>query len=118
MRLAPLAPTAWRSAPRHCGPREQVVANLTDGLVMLGIGVSLQPTGDSEPGPSFDRLSSEATGRTVPTTSRCLRCRTSPESSKRSTSSTSFTTSLPSCGASSKWRSARLIAAAASLTSP
>jgi hypothetical protein len=47
MRPAPLAPIAWRSAPRHCGPWEQVVANLTDGLVKLGIGVSLQPTGDS-----------------------------------------------------------------------
>jgi hypothetical protein len=47
MRLAPPAPTAWRSAPRHCGPWEQAVANLTDGLVKPGIGVSLQPTGDS-----------------------------------------------------------------------
>jgi len=41
------APVAWHSAPRRCGPWEQVVANLTDVLVKFGSGVSLQPTGDS-----------------------------------------------------------------------
>jgi hypothetical protein len=36
MRLAMLAPIAWRTPPRHYGPWGQVVANLTDGLVQLG----------------------------------------------------------------------------------
>jgi hypothetical protein len=47
MRLAMLAPIAWRTPPRHYGPWEQVVANLTDGLVELGIDVTLYATGDS-----------------------------------------------------------------------
>ena len=47
MHLTLPAPISWRSAPRHCGPWEQAVVNRTDGLVKLGIGVNLQPTGDS-----------------------------------------------------------------------
>jgi glycosyltransferase involved in cell wall biosynthesis len=47
MRLAMLAPIAWRTPPRHYGPWEQVVANLTDGLVQLGVDVTLYATGDS-----------------------------------------------------------------------
>ena len=47
MRLAMLAPIAWRTPPREYGPWEQVVANLTNGLVQLGIDVTLYATGDS-----------------------------------------------------------------------
>jgi glycosyltransferase involved in cell wall biosynthesis len=47
MRVAMLAPIAWRTPPRQYGPWEQVVANLTDGLVQLGIDVTLYATGDS-----------------------------------------------------------------------
>jgi glycosyltransferase involved in cell wall biosynthesis len=47
MRVAMLAPIAWRTPPRQYGPWEQVVATLTDGLVQLGIDVTLYATGDS-----------------------------------------------------------------------
>jgi glycosyltransferase involved in cell wall biosynthesis len=47
MRVAMLAPIAWRTPPHQYGPWEQVVATLTDGLVQLGIDVTLYATGDS-----------------------------------------------------------------------
>jgi glycosyltransferase involved in cell wall biosynthesis len=47
MRLAMLAPIAWRVPPRHYGPWEQFVSLLTEGLVRRGIEVTLFATGDS-----------------------------------------------------------------------
>ncbi|WP_259070812.1 glycosyltransferase family 4 protein [Mucilaginibacter sp. X4EP1] len=47
MKVAVLAPVAWRTPPRHYGPWEQVASNITEGLVKLGIDVSLFATGDS-----------------------------------------------------------------------
>ena len=47
MKVAVLAPVAWRTPPRHYGPWEQVASNITEGLVKLGIEVSLFATGDS-----------------------------------------------------------------------
>jgi glycosyltransferase involved in cell wall biosynthesis len=47
MRVAVLAPVAWRTPPRHYGPWEQVASNIAEGLVTLGIDVSLFATGDS-----------------------------------------------------------------------
>lgn len=48
MRIAMLAPIAWRVPPRHYGPWEQVVALLTEGLVARGIDVTLFATQDSQ----------------------------------------------------------------------
>ena len=48
MRIAMLAPIAWRTPPRHYGPWESVVSLLTEGLVARGIDVTLFATGDSE----------------------------------------------------------------------
>ncbi len=48
MRVAMLAPIAWRTPPRHYGPWERVVSILTEGLVSLGVQVTLFATGDSE----------------------------------------------------------------------
>ncbi|MEN7973338.1 MAG: glycosyltransferase family 4 protein [Verrucomicrobiota bacterium] len=50
MRIAMLAPIAWRTPPRHYGPWESVVSLLTEGLVERGIDVTLFATGDSETG--------------------------------------------------------------------
>ncbi|TDO24677.1 glycosyltransferase family 4 protein [Pedobacter duraquae] len=47
MKVAVLAPVAWRTPPRHYGPWEQVASNITEGLVASGIDVTLFATGDS-----------------------------------------------------------------------
>jgi glycosyltransferase involved in cell wall biosynthesis len=47
MRVAILAPVAWRTPPRHYGPWEQVASNIAEGLIRLGVDVTLFATGDS-----------------------------------------------------------------------
>jgi len=47
MKIAVLAPVAWRTPPRHYGPWEQMASNLTEGLVKQGLDVTLFATGDS-----------------------------------------------------------------------
>jgi glycosyltransferase involved in cell wall biosynthesis len=47
MRAAILAPVAWRTPPRHYGPWEQVTSNIAEGLIKLGVDVTLFATGDS-----------------------------------------------------------------------
>ncbi|MEG3767976.1 glycosyltransferase family 4 protein [Alteromonas sp. 14N.309.X.WAT.G.H12] len=47
MKIAMLAPIAWRTPPRHYGPWESVVSILTEGLVARGEDVTLFATGDS-----------------------------------------------------------------------
>ncbi|MBB5397530.1 glycosyltransferase family 4 protein [Mucilaginibacter sp. AK015] len=47
MRAAVLAPVAWRTPPRHYGPWEQVASNIAEGLIKLGVDVTLFATGDS-----------------------------------------------------------------------
>ncbi|GAB4256245.1 MAG: hypothetical protein Kow0092_02150 [Deferrisomatales bacterium] len=48
LRIAMLAPIAWRTPPRHYGPWERVVSLLTEGLVARGVDVTLFATGDSQ----------------------------------------------------------------------
>lgn len=47
MKVAMLAPIAWRTPPRKYGPWEQVASTLTEGLVSQGITVTLFATADS-----------------------------------------------------------------------
>lgn len=47
MKVAIIAPIAWRTPPRKYGPWEQVASNLTEGLVNQGIDVTLFATADS-----------------------------------------------------------------------
>jgi len=47
MKIAVLAPIAWRTPPRHYGPWEQMASNLTEGLAAAGIDVTLFATRDS-----------------------------------------------------------------------
>ena len=47
MRIAMLSPIAWRTPPRHYGPWEWVVSQLTEGLTDRGFEVTLFATGDS-----------------------------------------------------------------------
>ena len=48
MRVAVLAPIAWRVPPRAYGPWEQFASLLTEGLVERGVDVTLFATGDSQ----------------------------------------------------------------------
>jgi glycosyltransferase involved in cell wall biosynthesis len=48
MKIAMLAPIAWRTPPRHYGPWELVTSLLTEALVARGIHVTLFATQDSE----------------------------------------------------------------------
>lgn len=47
MKAAILSPVAWRTPPRHYGPWEQVASNIAEGLIKLGVEVTLFATGDS-----------------------------------------------------------------------
>src|SRR5579863_7129823 len=47
MKIAILAPVAWRTPPRHYGPWEQIASNVTEGLVGNGLNVTLFATADS-----------------------------------------------------------------------
>ena len=47
MKLAVIAPIAWRTPPRAYGPWEQVASNMTEGLVAAGHDVTLFATADS-----------------------------------------------------------------------
>jgi glycosyltransferase involved in cell wall biosynthesis len=47
MRIAMLAPIAWRTPPRHYGPWELVTSLLTEALVARGVDVTLFATQDS-----------------------------------------------------------------------
>jgi glycosyltransferase involved in cell wall biosynthesis len=47
LRIAVIAPLAWRTPPRHYGPWEQFASLLTEGLVRRGHDVTLFATADS-----------------------------------------------------------------------
>lgn len=47
MKVAVLAPVAWRTPPIHYGPWEQMASNLTENLVNLGVEVTLFATADA-----------------------------------------------------------------------
>jgi glycosyltransferase involved in cell wall biosynthesis len=54
MRIAMLAPIAWRTPPRHYGPWELVTSLLTEALVARGVDVTLFATLDSETAGKLD----------------------------------------------------------------
>ncbi len=47
MKVAILSPVAWRTPPVHYGPWEQMASNLAEGLIKLGVDVTVFATGDS-----------------------------------------------------------------------
>lgn len=59
MKIAVLAPVAWRTPPRHYGPWEQMASNLTEGLVENKIEVTLFATGDSVTAGQLDSVIAE-----------------------------------------------------------
>ena len=54
MRVAMLAPIAWRTPPRHYGPWELVTSLLTEALVARGVDVTLFATLDSVTAATLD----------------------------------------------------------------
>jgi glycosyltransferase involved in cell wall biosynthesis len=54
MRIAMLAPIAWRTPPRHYGPWELVTSLLTEALIARGVDVTLFATLDSETAGKLD----------------------------------------------------------------
>ena len=47
MKIAILSSVAWRTPPRKYGPWEQIASNIAEGMIELGIDVTLFATGDS-----------------------------------------------------------------------
>ncbi len=60
MKVAILAPIAWRTPPEKYGPWEQVASNITEGLVKRGIDVTLFATGNSHTAGKLEYVSSTA----------------------------------------------------------
>ena len=56
MKVAVLAPVAWRTPPRHYGPWEQVASNIAEGLIKKGVEVTLFATGDSVTAGTLDAI--------------------------------------------------------------
>lgn len=56
LRVAVLAPIAWRTPPRHYGPWERVASLVTEGLVGRGVDVTLFATGDSLTGARLESV--------------------------------------------------------------
>ena len=54
MKLAMLAPIAWRTPPEHYGPWESIASLLTEGLVARGVDVTLFATLDSVTAAALD----------------------------------------------------------------
>jgi len=59
VKVAILAPVAWRTPPRHYGPWEQVASNIAEGLVANGVDVTLFATADSITGGKLDAVIKE-----------------------------------------------------------
>jgi hypothetical protein len=77
MRVAILAPIAWRTPPRHYGPWEQVASNVAEGLVELGIDVTLFATADSVTRGTLDAVVEKGTRTSPGRTPRCSNACTS-----------------------------------------
>jgi glycosyltransferase involved in cell wall biosynthesis len=56
MKVAVLAPVAWRTPPRHYGPWEQIASNIAEGIIRLGAEVTLFATGDSITAGTLDAI--------------------------------------------------------------
>ena len=56
MKIAMLAPIAWRTPPRHYGPWELVTSLLTEGLVSRGVDVTLFASLDSVTSAQLDGI--------------------------------------------------------------
>lgn len=60
MKIAILAPIAWRTPPEKYGPWEQVTSNITEGLVKQGLDITLFATGNSRTSAKLQYISNTA----------------------------------------------------------
>lgn len=60
MKIAILAPIAWRTPPEKYGPWEQVASNIAEGMVKLGLDVTLFATGNSHTAGKLEYVSETA----------------------------------------------------------
>ncbi|HZJ79622.1 MAG TPA: glycosyltransferase family 4 protein [Dysgonamonadaceae bacterium] len=60
MKVAILAPIAWRTPPLKYGPWEQVTSNIAEGLVKKGLDVTLFATGNSHTAGTLEYVSETA----------------------------------------------------------
>ena len=60
MKVAILAPIAWRTPPEKYGPWEQVASNIAEGMVKKGLDVTLFATGNSHTAGQLEYVSETA----------------------------------------------------------
>lgn len=60
MKIAILAPIAWRTPPEKYGPWEQVASNIAEGMVDRGVDVTLFATGNSHTSGKLEYVSETA----------------------------------------------------------
>lgn len=60
MKIAILAPIAWRTPPEKYGPWEQVASNIAEGMVKLGLDITLFATGNSHTASKLEYVSETA----------------------------------------------------------
>ena len=60
MKIAILAPIAWRTPPEKYGPWEQVASNIAEGMVKKGLDVTLFATGNSHTSGKLEYVSETA----------------------------------------------------------
>ena len=60
MKIALLAPIAWRTPPLKYGPWEQVASNIAEGMVKKGVDVTLFATGNSQTSGKLEYISKTA----------------------------------------------------------
>ena len=60
MKIAILAPIAWRTPPKKYGPWEQVASNIAEGMVKKGLDVTLFATGNSHTAGKLEYVSETA----------------------------------------------------------
>ena len=60
MKVAILAPIAWRTPPEKYGPWEQVASNIAEGMVKKGLDVTLFATGNSHTSGKLEYVSETA----------------------------------------------------------
>ena len=60
MKIAILAPIAWRTPPKKYGPWEQVASNSAEGMVESGVDITLFATGNSHTSGNLEYVSNTA----------------------------------------------------------